>query len=277
MKLTKVFTQTGRRWVITILLTLSLLLAGCQTKQPPTLTQSPPHTASPAPTAPAAPTNPPPSETKASFDDLVYTIDLQNPSGTVLPPPTPFLNFIVPPEDSNNDSWLEAVIKINLNDPSINNPYDAVEFQIEYDADPLGMTNVNIGDSQTNNGGGGDGGTQSNDAELNIGRQEGDVKDLFIFAHDNAPSPLLKSVPGFVPGQGSQINVTVKNDFLAWNNNQGISGSLSSPFLYALNGQSDSEGPVNYNIFAAFNRVIAGRYRLGSGVGKVTVRLIKAQ
>lgn len=136
------------------------------------------------------------------------------------------------------------------------------------------MTNVNIGDSRTNNGGSGDAATQSNDAELNIGRVEGDVKDLFIFGNDDSfPSNELGFVSNFVPGANSVINFTVKNEFLAWNNNQGFSGSLNSPFLFALDGQPDSEGSINYDIFASFNRVISSRSRFGSGVSEVTVCL----
>ena len=73
--------------------------------------------------------------------------------------------------------------------------------------------------------------------------------------------------------QGSIVNLTVQDQFLAWNNNSGVSGSLASPYLYSLNGQADTEEPVNYDILAAFNRVIAGNYRSGSGVGEATIRL----
>ena len=48
---------------------------------------------------------------------------------------------------------------------------------------------------------------------------------------------------------------------------------MNSPYLFALAGQPDSEGPVNYDIDAAFNKVIAGDYRFGTGVGQVTVTL----
>lgn len=43
--------------------------------------------------------------------------------------------------------------------------------------------------------------------------------------------------------------------------------------MFALAGQPDSEGLVNYDIFAAFNRVIADPFRLGSGAASVTVTL----
>ena len=67
--------------------------------------------------------------------------------------------------------------------------------------------------------------------------------------------------------------LTISNEFIAWDNGAGVSGSESSSFLFALDGQSDSEGPVNYDIFAAFNRAVASASRIGSGVGEVTVCL----
>ncbi|MEZ4717116.1 MAG: hypothetical protein R2851_13675 [Caldilineaceae bacterium] len=49
-------------------------------------------------------------------------------------------------------------------------------------------------------------------------------------------------------------------------------GDVESPYLFALDGQSDREGPVNFDIYAAFNRNITGD-RLGVGVRNVTVTL----
>ena len=79
-------------------------------------------------------------------------------------------------------------------------------------------------------------------------------------------------VPNFA-ANGVLATFVVRNNFVSWDNGQGVSGSLNSPYLFALAGQSDSEGPVNYDIYAAFNKVIAGDYRFGTGVGQVTVTL----
>ncbi len=204
---------------------------------------------------------------------ISYTIDLRD--GTIEPPPTPFISFEVEPNDSNGDTFLETVLKINLNDPNLDNPFDVAEFQVEYDGMPTDWT-VNIGDSRTNNGFGGDGGTQSNDAEAQI------LDDtLSVYANDTIGPPevnrLLVNLPGFA-SEDSTVNFEVSDQFLEWDNNSDTSGNLNSPFLYALNGQPDSEGPINYDIFAAFNRVIAGGTspsagRIGSGVDTVTITL----
>ena len=205
---------------------------------------------------------------------ISYTIDLRD--GTIEPPPTPFISFEVEPNDSNGDTFLETVLKINLNDPNLDNPFDVAEFQVEYDGTPTGFS-VNIGDSETNNGQAGDGATQSNDAEAQIRDNT-----LSVFSNDTIGPPevnrLLVRLPGFA-SEDSTVNFEVSDQFLGWDNNSDTSGNLNSPFLYALNGQPDSEGPINYDIFAAFNRVIAGSAsspsagRIGSGVDKVTITL----
>ena len=218
--------------------------------------------------------------TKPAFAAIFYELNLR--SDDFILPSTPFINFEVTPEDSNNDTWFETVLRINVGDPSLNNRFDVAEFQTTYDGEPLGIT-VNIGDSRTNNGFAGDGATQSNDAEMQIGTRldlpQDTIffEDLSIWGKDDTdrnifPGGLLQTVPDIV-SQGSKLNLTVKDEFLAWNNNEGISGNLNSPLLYALNGQADTEGSVNYDIFAAFNRTVASRSRIGLGVGEVTICL----
>ncbi len=199
---------------------------------------------------------------------LTFTVDLKNGTHN-LPSSQNFVSFKDVPVDTNNDGYFQTVLKINLNDPNLNNPYDKVEFEITYDQAPSGEFNVNIGDSATNNAWAGDGATQSNDAELQIGANGA----IVVFGNDYSRRSSKLGVNRFVQGP-SIVKLTVANEFLGWDNHHGIVGSLNSPFLYALDGQADDEGSVNYDIFAAFNRVIAGNYRLGSGVSEVKVTLI---
>ena len=194
---------------------------------------------------------------------VMYSVDLKNPSYEL--PPNPFISFKDTPNDSNNDSWLETVLKINL-DPA--NGFDVAKFMVEYDDTPQGWT-VNIGDSITNNGYDGDGSSQYNDAEMQILNTQ-----LTVYGNDKANElgiEPLQQVNNFVT-DGSTVAFEVRNEYLGWDNNSGISDSLNSPYLYALNGQPDSQGLVNYDIYAGFNRVISSS-RKGSGVSKVTVCL----
>jgi hypothetical protein len=206
---------------------------------------------------------------QAHAGSLTFKVNLQTGVGDSAVPP--YISYQSPIQDANRDGWFETVLKITLN----GSPYNQAMFQVQYAAAPTGMT-VNIGDSSTNNGFGGDFGTQSNDAEINIGDIPGGTRtrDLFIFGKDGTPvnpNPLAQ-IPNFVDN-GVVANLTVRNDFFAWNNNQGSSGNLTSPYRYALNGQPDTEGPVNYDIYAAFNRDIAGSGRFGTGVGQVIITL----
>src|SRR5262245_32478536 len=122
-------------------------------------------------------------EERSLLSPIAYSVDLR--TGIADSPLPPYLTVEVPPSDTNGDGWRETVLRINLNDPSISNPYYEADFRIEYDAAPTGMS-VNIGDSRTNDGFGGDAGTQSNDAEINIGKSPsgGNVNDLYILGKD---------------------------------------------------------------------------------------------
>ncbi len=74
------------------------------------------------------------------------------------------------------------------------------------------------------------------------------------------------------PGK-SNIKLRIKDRFLGWYH-LNRTGEHHSEYLYALNGQSDSEGSENHIVYAAFNRVIGTDSRSGNGVGKVTVTLM---
>jgi hypothetical protein len=193
-----------------------------------------------------------------------YQIDLK--TGTVTGEPNQFISLVNTPTDSNADSWLEAVAKINF-DGNITK----AKFIIEYDETPSGWT-VNIGDSVSNNGYGGDAYNQSRDAEMQIVNG-----GMAVYGNDyNTPrggSLSQGNVPNFVTN-GSRVELEVSNEKLAWDNKSGLQNSLTSPYLYALNGQPDDEGPVNSEIYAGFNRVISGPFdRIGSGASKVTILL----
>lgn len=205
-----------------------------------------------------------------------YSIDLRNTVQVPLPASLiPFVSYVVSPVDSNSDSWYETVLKVNLRNPAFSDPYQYAEFRVIYDGVPYGLT-VNIGDSSTNDGGSGDAATQSNDAELQIGALLTDPPEfptLRVFGNDNAPpaDKVLVTVPGFAD-VGRDIILTISNQVVSWDNRVDARDYAVSPYLYALDGQPDSEGPVNYDVFVAFNRVVSGP-RMGAGVGNVEMCL----
>jgi Ca2+-binding RTX toxin-like protein len=193
-----------------------------------------------------------------------YQINLK--TGTITGGPNQFISLVNTPTDSNADSWLEAVAKINLA-----GNIKKAKFIVEYDKIPSGWT-VNIGDSVSNNGYGGDGSNQSRDAEMQIVNSNMSVNGN---DYNTPPGGFLTqgSVTNLV-SNGSRVELEVSNEKLAWDNKSGLKNSLTSPYLYALNGQPDATGPVNSEIYAGFNRVISGPFdRIGSGASKATILL----
>ncbi|MEG4917265.1 DUF4347 domain-containing protein, partial [Microcoleus sp. B7-D4] len=193
-----------------------------------------------------------------------YQIDLK--TGAITGGPNPFISLVNTPTDSNADSWLEAVAKINFD-----GKIKKAKFIVEYDKTPSGWT-VNLGDSASNDGYGGDASTNSRDAEMQIVNG-----GMAVFGNDYNTPPGGELTPGNVPNfvsNGSRVELEVSNEQLAWDNKSGLKNSLNSPYLYALNGQPDATGPVNSEIYAGFNRVISGPGdRIGSGASKVTILL----
>ena len=148
--------------------------------------------------------------------------------------------------------------------------YSRVRFDVTYRETPDGWT-VNIGDSQSNNGYGGDGGDQSNDAEMQMINGE-----LAVYGNDYTPA--RKTIDGHrqlayfddVVRSGETVSFEIANEQLIVDSAAGYE-EVNSPYLYALARQPDREGPTNYDIFAAFNRTISERGRTGSGVSEVVI------
>ncbi|MCI5195555.1 MAG: hypothetical protein D3919_04855 [Candidatus Electrothrix sp. AW5] len=169
-----------------------------------------------------------------------------------------------------NKNKSQAVIAIKL-DGTVNlDGYTEAIFDIKYGKKRSGYT-VNIGDSKTNNGGKGDAGTQSNDAELDI------VDNLMsVYGNDgidHAVDPEMYKLLTYSlrPGRSS-ITLRIKDRFVGWTHLR-RTGEHRSEYLYALNGQVDTEGPENHTIYAAFNRVVGTAFRSGEGVSKVSITL----
>ncbi|MBC6420831.1 MAG: hypothetical protein GDA43_05480 [Hormoscilla sp. SP5CHS1] len=143
--------------------------------------------------------------------------------------PNPFISVIQSPTDSNGDSYLETVLKLNFED------LDKARFLVEYDAEPSGWT-VTIGDSVSNNGWGGDGGHTSNAAEMQIFDTRIDVYSNVLPGYQNVTTDghlYLLRVPDIF-SSGSTVVLEVSDEHLAWDNQSGAAGELDSEYLYNL-------------------------------------------
>lgn len=143
--------------------------------------------------------------------------------------------------------------------------YSAALIRTYYTSAPTGWV-VNIGDSVSNNGWGGDAANQSNDAELQILD-----RGFSAYASDYGQAALVANQAG-AASAGSYNDFLIADHWLDWSVGPSWYHVTDSSNLFALRGEPDSEGPINYDIYAAFNRVIYGT-RSGSGCGYVNIHL----
>lgn len=182
---------------------------------------------------------------------------------------------------------LEGISK-SINDSSvlkttIDNSKGAygVKYKLQIDDfRPMGWI-FNIGDSSGNNGWGGDqGNIQSNNAEIQLNNGL-----LSIFRNDygvfDAKKPHLAhnkliNTDDIISGE---IQIEILNNKINYKlvNKEGViieNETIEDKHLFALDGQNDNKGEVNYDIFASFNRTIADSTRTGSGVKNVSIYLL---
>ncbi|KAK3591077.1 hypothetical protein CHS0354_005474 [Potamilus streckersoni] len=118
-----------------------------------------------------------------------------------------------------------------------------------------------VGDSKTNKGYKGDASTQENNAEFHsLGYEH------LLYGSDKCPNMSL-NMTGLLSNSVTLVTIFIGNEFIRVSNNLGYVYELCSKCLFSLNGQSDSQGPVNEDIFIGLNRIIdSSSYREGSGV-----------
>lgn len=164
----------------------------------------------------------------------------------------------------------KAVIKLTL-DPKTTE-FTKARIEILY-GEKIDSWSLNIGDSRSNNGHGGDSADQTHDSEAQI-----IGTDLTIIGDDCVPegtSKVLASMTGLAE-PGATVVFDLANNRLAWRNDKGLDGEVKSPYLFCLDGQEDKEGPVNYDIFVGLNQVVNGTYRSGCGAIRARIKLLHA-
>ena len=189
--------------------------------------------------------------------------------------------------DSNRDGWWEAVVEIAL-DPA--GGCSCASFRVHFDK-PVSEFVLDIGDSPTNNGYGGDAGTTFHEAETMILREKLEVytasRKPGLATVDKLLSVDLPPLAGhFLDLEvcDQTLSVSLPNSAtgkaLSWKLNTRVSG-----LLYDLHPQESPEGhPApkrrDAGIFASFNRVIHDKSgtpnpadRTGTGVKAVEIRL----
>lgn len=194
------------------------------------------------------------------------------------------LRFSLPDKwsDVNRDGSWETVLEIRL-DPT--KDCGCARFKIAFD-DPVGAWTVNLGNSPTNNGHGGDEGTTPDAAELQVLD-----KRLTVFtASRPLPHRVEKLFDETLPPLGGRtMLVEVCHEALSVellptsrdpNPVQWKLGTLNSKLLFSLGpDQERAEGETGGSVYAAFNRVVhlksgaASHARIGRGVRRVEISL----
>ncbi|CAH1786874.1 unnamed protein product [Owenia fusiformis] len=180
-----------------------------------------------------------------------------------------YIDFIAPPTISwsrNCDS--QAVVRIDLS-----GPFKSAKFHLNYGDRPR-MWTLDISDSPTGDGHGGDNGTTSNMAEMQIFNKQmrlyGNSLEGYFDATING-GLLIKVVDDFIK-RGTKVVIDVSDEKVEWQQND-TKDFVDSKFLFTLDGQETLYGKTDYNLYAGFNRVVAGTYRSGSGLCKVAITL----
>ncbi|CAL1525900.1 unnamed protein product [Lymnaea stagnalis] len=167
------------------------------------------------------------------------------------------------------DCSTRGVLKITL--PQDDASKRRVVLDMEFE-NPTGWT-FNLGDSSTNNGYAGDSSSQSRDAEVH-----GNTNSLLGYLSDNGGSGQAFNIPNLY---SNHLTLLVGDEILVWTADQDPTKTnfFSSPGWYALNGQPDYEGPVNYDLYLGINKVISGgnyNGRVGSGLCRVGIKFLPA-
>ncbi|KAK7478924.1 hypothetical protein BaRGS_00029791, partial [Batillaria attramentaria] len=116
----------------------------------------------------------------------------------------------------------------------------------------------------------GDGSVQENDCEV-----QGYGTTFAVYGSDKHPNvrqKLLHSEGNFLV---DKLTLVVSDQTILWNNHRGKADNIKHFSLFALSGQSDSQGDVNYDVFLALNRVIDGSYRSGQGLCRMQARWLE--
>lgn len=187
--------------------------------------------------------------------------------------------------DADGNGWHEAVVRIDV-DPR--GGCGCAVFRITYEGQPAGFS-VNIGDSPTNDGYGGDDWSTRFDAELHI-----HGRDLTAFGAERPGAPADQQIFGMraLPLADAVLELEVCDQsvrFVVETKGKeppltGFFNSYHSRELISIRSSAEAGDPKadrpDSRIYAAFNRVIHRRSgrpaqdRFGSGVRRVEIALI---
>ncbi len=195
------------------------------------------------------------------LDAIPCTIDLKLGLASASCGLSPFYAITAPPYDSNNDHWYEAVLKVDLT-PNCSE----VCVVLEFEGVPSGW-NLNLGDSATNNGYGGNSSLDDTSyAELEIQDQ-----NLRIWTDTDGTPPVDNLGGQQLRLTDGGYKICVSNQHINLGQQAGTYDTPRAKLLYAL---PDIDFDGNSEVFFGLNRVIYGPGgRIGAGLRRASVTI----
>lgn len=127
---------------------------------------------------------------------------------------------------------------------------------------------INLGNSPTNNGWGGDSSSTSNDSEMHLRRSL-----VRVYANDPGGSGEVLAVPGALDPVDTTVTV-VCDGFVSWNSSANH-GQLISDFIFQIDGdEPDTQNSTGINdqyLWLGIERTVGSSGRSGDGVQGVTL------
>jgi len=199
-----------------------------------------------------------------------------------------YVQFTLPDRwaDSNRDGWWETVVRISL-DPL--KECGCARFRVRFD-DPVARWALDIGDSPTNNGYGGDDGTTPSAAEVQVMDRVLEVFSAVVPTRNGAVERLQEMQLGRLGGREMQLVVCDQSVEVVLSPQPATVEPLRSKldtthsrllFSLADSGERAGGRGNDHAIYAAFNRVIhllgaaPDKQRVGSGVARVEISLTR--
>ncbi|XP_041354392.1 uncharacterized protein LOC121372175 [Gigantopelta aegis] len=193
---------------------------------------------------------------------VTYDMEINLSTGVVTGSDSSISWFTTLVGSSNIPCSKRGVLKLTFNSAGLAKRKVRIDMTF---SNPKGYS-FNIGDSRTNNAWGGDSRTQSRDAEIHSYN-----KGMHVYSNDyNSP----KAHKYVTSTYKTSLQFIITDGIVTWNNGEGYFNSIIKNDLFALKGQSDTEGSVNYDIYLAMNRVIYGGRR-GSGLCSVGIKWLE--
>ena len=180
---------------------------------------------------------------------------------------SPYLTILSGPTTGKDSTTCDSQALVRIDFRGTNKP---VHFTLQYGADPIGWTFV-VSDCPHDYGFGGNLNYSSNCASTQVinGQLRVYSNRLPGYIKETIDGNSLIKVMDKVVENGANLDVKVGDGFLSWNNTYKIRNS----YLYTLDGQWTTYGPVEKYLYVGLNRVPYENFRSGSGLCSAQIKM----